>query len=117
MKFLIVDENKSFREYLRELIVDNNDECMELEDGLNIAAAFRKYKPDWLLIDLQMQKQNGFRLAEMMISEFRDASIALLSDFNDERLRIRAEQIGAKAFIVKENLCDLFKINIERKEQ
>lgn len=106
MRCLVVDENKSFRNYIKELIILNNNECMELDDGINLNSVYREYRPGWVLIDLQMEKMNGFKAAEKLIEEFPEACIALVSDFYDERLRNKAEKIGAAAFIPKENLTE-----------
>ena len=109
MKFLLFYENKLFISYLKELIKNNNDEFVVLNEDSNICLAYKKYVPDWILIDLYFKNNNGFKAAEILKSEFPEANIALLSDFNDERLKRKSYEIGA-VFIPKENLFEFYKI-------
>ncbi len=105
-----MDENKLFRSYLRKTITGINDECIELDNGADINSVYQQYQPDWILIDLFLKNENGFKLAEKLKSECPGTNIALLSDINDERLRLKAKQVGAAAFIVKENLFECYNI-------
>jgi two-component system, NarL family, response regulator DegU len=107
MKFLIVDDNKQFRAYVRELILTKEDECRELDDGLNVNAVYKEFSPDWVLLDIRMKKMDGFTAAEQLKKNFPDARFAMVSDYADERFRTRAAKLGAAAFIAKENLFEL----------
>ena len=109
MKFLLYYENKLFINYLKELIKNNNDEFVDLNDDTNICSAYKMYKPNWILIDLQLKKNNGFDVAELLKSEFPEANIALLSDFRDKRLKVKSNEIGA-VLIPKENLFNFYNI-------
>lgn len=109
MKFFLFYENKLFMSYLKELITSNRDECVELNDEANFYSLYRDYKPDWILIDIPLKNNNGFKLAEILKRDFPEVNIALLSDFNDERLRIKSEEIGA-VFIPKEKTFEFYQL-------
>jgi DNA-binding NarL/FixJ family response regulator len=109
LKFLFVYENKLFMSFLKKLIDNNKDECIELSDSSNIYLIYRNHRPDWVLIDLQLKNNNGFKVAEILKSEFPEAKIALLSDFGDERLKVKSDEIGA-VFIPKEQIINFYEI-------
>lgn len=110
MKFLLIDDNGYCGKYLRSLITNNGDEYIEIENNDDLCSAYLKYKPDWLLIDIQMKERNGFNIIEKIKYKLPEAAIAVLSDFYDERLRLNAEKVGASVFIAKENLFDFYSI-------
>jgi len=109
-RFLVVDENKDFRTYLRDMITDNNDQYLELTDALKLNSFYKKYIPDFVVIDLQMKQINGFKAAKKLIDEFPRAKVIILSGFDDERLRAKAEETAGTIFISKENLFEFYKL-------
>ena len=64
MRFLIVEENKDFREYLKELINNHGDECIDLKKGMSLNTDYRNYLPDLVVIDLHLKNMSGFKAAE-----------------------------------------------------
>ncbi|MGD8782324.1 MAG: response regulator transcription factor [Ignavibacteria bacterium] len=114
MKFLIVDDNEDFRSYIRESIETKDDNCVELDDGLNVNSVYREFKPDWVLLDIMMKKVDGLTAAKRLKEEFPEARFAIVSDFSDKLFREAAIKLGASAFIPKENIFYLTEI-IHRK--
>lgn len=110
MKFLIVDDNKIFSTYLREFITKESDQCIELEDGQNVNSVYNEFKPDWVVLDIMMKNANGFKVAEKLKEEFPNARFVIVSDYPDAMFRKKAEELGAAAFISKEDLFELNKI-------
>jgi DNA-binding NarL/FixJ family response regulator len=110
MRFLLVEENKDFREYLKELISNHGDECIDLKEGISLNKDYRDYLPDLVVIDLEMKNISGFKAAKELLSEFPDARIAFLTNFEDELLHKAAESIGVKTVIPKESLYEFYDI-------
>ena len=110
MKFLIVDDNEQFRSYLKELVVKKGDEFRELDDGLEVNSVYAEFKPDLVLLDIQMKKMNGLVAGELLKSSFPDARFIIVSNFFDKRFCRIAKSIGAEALISKENLEELYKL-------
>ena len=117
MKFIILVENVNLSEYIKKLIIKNNDECIAAESINDLISAIDTIKPDWLFIDLQWTKENAFKLTEKIRIKHPDTNIALLSDVNDEKLRLKAEKVGASVLIPKENLYDFYKIILNKNHQ
>jgi DNA-binding NarL/FixJ family response regulator len=114
MRFLVVDENKDFRTYLKEMITAHNDEYLELTDASELKSEYRKSIPDYVVIDLEMKQVSGFRAAKELLDEFPKARVIMLSGFYDERVRLKAEELTAAIFISKENLFEFYKIINEK---
>ncbi|MHB9057099.1 MAG: response regulator [Paludibacteraceae bacterium] len=110
MKFLILVENPGFRKFIKKIITANNDECIQTENSTHLKSALKKYQPDWIVIDINLKKENAFQVAGEIRHEYPAVKIALLSDFDDARLRIKAKEAGAVAFISKGNLTEFYKI-------
>lgn len=110
MKYLVVDDNDEFREYLCKYIVTQNDECIELDDGLNVKTVFESFNPDWVLMDLQMKSIHGFEAAKDLIEKYPEAKLIFVSNYTDKHFQKKAQFVGAVALISKENLEEVYKI-------
>lgn len=108
MRFLIVEENKDFREYLRELIISQGDECIDLKEGTSLNIGYNNYLPDLVVIDLEMKSISGFKAAKELLNEFPYARIAFLTNFEDELLHEKAKSIGVKKVIPKGLLYEFY---------
>jgi DNA-binding NarL/FixJ family response regulator len=110
MRFLFIDDNTMFRSFLREFIIKEGDEFMELIDGLNLNNAYREFQPDWVLLDIPYKNGNGIKAARLLKEEFPLARLIFVTDYTDQRFRKEAAKTGATAFIPKENLFELHNI-------
>jgi len=108
MRFLFVEENKDFREYLKELISNHGDECIDLKEVINLNEDYRHFMPDIVVIDLEMKNMSGFKAAKELLNKFPDARIVFLTNFEDELLHEAAESIGVKTVIPKELLYEFY---------
>jgi two-component system, OmpR family, response regulator MprA len=83
MKILIVDENPEMRQMIRRFIHDIADEIEECADGEKILAAFESFRPDWILLDIEMKKLGGFKIAKRIKQLSSGAAIIFLRSFDD----------------------------------
>lgn len=109
MKFLLLNENEIFGNYIKALISSHSDECIEVKDFADLNFHYKNNFPDMTLIDLNLKKVNAFVLASNLKKEFPKAKIALLADYEDKTLHKKSDQIGVDAFIPKENLFEIYK--------
>lgn len=110
MKFLIVEEISGLSVYLKELITANKDSCYLIDSNEELISAYLKHQPDYVIIDIDLRKMNGFVLAEKLSEEFLNSKIIFISDFDDIRLQKRADKINSSIFIPKENLHKIYEI-------
>ena len=107
MKILIVDDNEKVRLLLRDYLPVSADEIFECTDGSQACSFFKKYQPDWVLMDWEMPNVNGITAIREIIAEFPKANICMVTAFDDEDIRTEALAAGASGFVLKDNLFEL----------
>ena len=107
MKVLIVDDNESVRELVRDYLPASVREIYECEDGGEAFALYQKHLPDWVLMDWEMPNTNGITAIREIIGEFPEANICMVTAFDDDEIRTEAFQAGASGFVLKDNLFQL----------
>ncbi len=112
MSFLIVDDNHVMRRTIRRVIGEFASEIFECSDGSEALSAYRKHRPDLVLMDVEMQKTDGLTATREICATFSNAKIVIVTKHGDEQMREAARKAGAFGFVVKENLLDLRRILI-----
>ncbi|HZS04724.1 MAG TPA: response regulator transcription factor [Blastocatellia bacterium] len=107
MNILIVEDNSLMREIIREMVSEFADVITECEDGDEAFAAYQTNLPNWVLMDLQMRRVDGFTASREIRSSYPNANICIVTDYGDARTRTLAAEAGATAFVLKENLEEL----------
>ncbi len=110
IKVLIVDDNPEMRRILYHFIHPICDDIYECGDGMEALEYYRKYDPDWVLMDWQMEHMDGIAATKSIIEQFPNAHICMITSFDDEDLRAEAVKAGASDFVLKEDLISLRKI-------
>lgn len=100
-KGLIVDDAAVMRMRLRDIIATKYDVVAEAENGVQALEQYRKYKPDFVTMDISMAEMNGMEALESLLSEFPDASIVMVSAVGQKKQVFEALGKGAKDFIIK----------------
>ena len=65
-KVMVVDDDKDFLEELKEIIISNGYETIAINDSTTVLNIAYKEKPDVILLDLKMDKMNGFRIVQRL---------------------------------------------------
>jgi two-component system, NarL family, response regulator DegU len=112
MKLLIVDDNISMRDFIKMTFKDAFTEIFECNDGLYSFDIYKKNKPDWVFMDIKMEKVDGIEATENIISKYPLAKILILTDYDNNKLKQKALKAGATAYVTKENLMSIFNIII-----
>lgn len=107
MNILIVEDNALMRAMIRETISEFADVITECQDGDEAFAAYQTDLPQWVLMDIQMPRVDGFTASRQIKSSYPNAHICIVTDYSDARMRRAAEEVGATAFVLKENLEEL----------
>ena len=117
MNVLIVEDNSLMRAMMRETVSEFADVITECGDGAEACSLYKKYRPDWVLMDWQMPKMDGITATREIIGEFPKANICLVTAFDNEAIRAEARQAGASRFVLKDNLFELEAILHRRFEE
>jgi DNA-binding NarL/FixJ family response regulator len=107
IRILVVDDHPLFRSGIASLLATQPDMSLvaEASNGREAMEKFRAYRPDIMLLDLQMPEMNGLDALRAICGEFPDARIIVLTTYVGDVQILRAMQVGARAYLLK-NLLD-----------
>jgi len=105
MKIIIVDDDKIVESSLKT-ILEASGEISVVATGNNGRQAVELYKahmPDIALLDIQMPEMTGLSAAAEILEIYPSAKILFLTTFADNEYIIRALNMGAKGYILKQD--------------
>lgn len=104
MKILIVDDDSLVALSLKTILEAKGLEICALgNSGEQAVALYKQHKPDILLMDIRMENMTGLEAAEIILSEDKAAKILFLTTFSDDEYILKALDIGAKGYILKQD--------------
>lgn len=105
-KFLIIEDNRIFRQSLRESLEISfpGSVIMEATNGVEALERIEGFFPDIILMDLRLPGESGLRLTQKIKSLYPDMTIFVLTNYNEPECREAAFRYGADRFIPKESL-------------
>lgn len=105
MKLLLVDDDKLVCSSLK-IILSSDSDIQVLGTGYNGKEGVELYnelKPDVLLMDIRMDVMTGLEAGEEILKIHKDAKILYLTTFLDDDYIIKALNIGAKGYMLKQD--------------
>ncbi len=102
-KIIIVDDHDIFRDGIKSLLIMENlaDVIAEASNGKIFVDLLESYKPDLVLMDIDMPVMNGVEATKKAIEKFPDLNILVLTMFGDEKYYYQMIEAGAKGFLLK----------------
>ena len=102
VRVLVVDDLAFMRDAIRDILEDAGLVVSgEAENGSSGIEAYRRLKPDVVLMDITMPVMDGLRALRQIRREDPDAAIVMCSALGQQEYIIGAIQLGARDFIVK----------------
>jgi two-component system phosphate regulon response regulator OmpR len=99
-RLLIVDDDPSVREMLREYLVGHGFEVAEAGSGAQMREQFERELPDAVLLDVRLPGDDGLVLARYL-REHYDVGIIMVTASGDVVDRVVGLEIGADDYIAK----------------
>ncbi|MGN8647390.1 response regulator [Gracilibacillus sp. HCP3S3_G5_1] len=101
---VLIDDHKLFREGVKRIL--------ELESGFNVLAEgddgsmatelVKKFKPDVVLMDINMPGVNGVEATAELLERYPGVKVIILSIHDDENYVTHALKSGAQGYLLKE---------------
>jgi DNA-binding NarL/FixJ family response regulator len=113
MTILIAQDNRRMRESIKRAIltrIPDHHTVHEVDDGGAAIELFERERPDWVLMDIQMEPVDGLSASRTILAAHPDAKIIILTNYDDAGYRRAAKELGTRAFILKEHLADILVI-------
>ncbi len=127
IKVLIVDDIEETRKNLRKVLSfeERFDVVGEAENGFQAIDMACKYKPDIILMDINMPDLDGIQATERINSKCPNASVIVTSVQGENEYLKRAMLAGAKEYLIKpfspdeinQTIINVFERNKQRTSQ
>lgn len=100
MRVLVIDDDESISEFVDWVLTDEGHQVTRADNGAVGLSRLKEADPDVILLDMRMPVMDGWRFAEAYRSgDYRPVPIVVLTAAHDAR--VRAEEIGADAYLGK----------------
>jgi len=100
-KILVIDDEKSIRNTLSEILTAEDHEVLAAEDGPTGLELYGGNKLDVVLCDIKMQEMDGMEVLEKMLEQPRDVPVIMISGHGDIEIAVEAIKKGAFDFLEK----------------
>ncbi|MED3720970.1 response regulator transcription factor [Geobacillus stearothermophilus] len=107
-RIAIIDDHQLFREGIKRILEFEGDfeVVAEGSDGSEALSIVETYRPDLVLMDINMPDINGVEATKQLIEAYPDTKVVVLSIHDDEHYVMRALQTGATGYLLKEMDAD-----------
>jgi two-component system nitrate/nitrite response regulator NarL len=102
-RILLVDDHVLFRKGMSRLIDSQPDleVVAEAEDGFQAVQYARRFKPDLILMDIHMPECDGHEATRLIVNDWPEAQIVMLTVSDDDQDLFTAVRNGAIGYLVK----------------
>ena len=100
---LIVDDSITIRKVTTRFLERNNFKATTAKDGVDAVQKLQEFKPDLILLDIEMPRMDGYELATHVRNSARlkDVPIIMITSRTGEKHRKRALDIGVQMYLGK----------------
>jgi two-component system chemotaxis response regulator CheY len=100
-KVMIADDSLFIRNKLAKLLVQHGYETVLVSDGVEAVRVYRETKPDVVLMDITMPRQNGLEALTDILKFDPRARVIMLTALDHKSVAATAIVFGAKDFLAK----------------
>src|SRR4030042_1445108 len=101
MNILIVDDDRSIRFALKELLIKNEFKVFESGSGEDALNEIKNSFIQIVLVDYQLPGMNGFDLLKKIKTEYEHIEIIFITAYGNENIAINAIKNGAFDYVAK----------------
>ena len=103
-RFMIVEDNKRFREILKQFLTPYGSVVCESANGADAVLRYEECQPDFVLMDIRMDVLDGITATRIIKQRHPDAQVIIVSECDESDFGAKALQAGAIGFVAKGNL-------------
>lgn len=109
IRILIADDHSMVREGLKQLIELEDDIIVVAQAGTGNEAIekIQQYKPDVVLLDINMPNMNGLEVLEYLRNNDIEVNVLILTIHNEIEYLYKAVEIGVKGYVLKDSESDV----------
>ena len=105
MNIVVIDDDRLVALSLKTILeaAGGINVCDMGNSGSQAIELYRTHKPDVMLMDIRMEGMTGIEAGEQILKEFPDARLLYLTTFSDDEYIMKALNMGAKGYILKQD--------------
>lgn len=105
-KILIVEDNRSFRQFFKENLHSRFPSVgiLEAADGEKVMQIVEAESPDLVFMDIQLPGENGLSLTQKIKARYPSIIVVVITTYDIPEYREAAFQYGANRFLPKDAL-------------
>lgn len=109
IRILIADDHSMVREGLKQLVELEDDIIVVAQAGTGSEAIEKiiEYKPDVVLLDINMPEMNGLEVLSYLRQNDIKANVLILTIHNEVEYLYKAVEIGVKGYVLKDSESDV----------
>ncbi len=107
MTYLLVDDYPAVRRLMRDIINGPTSVFVEAENGAKAVEEYAAHHPDWVVMDIEMPEMDGLQATRAIRSQDPQARIVIVTQNDEEEIRLLAKSAGARAFLPKDDILSL----------
>lgn len=102
-KILLIEDDPFISQLYLDKFSKLNYEIEVVRDGFESLEILKKYKPDFILLDIVMPKMDGFEVLKYIKkdSELKKIPVLMLTNLGNKEDIDKAMSLGAESYIIK----------------
>ena len=100
-KILIVDDEEAARYGLRRALENQDTQVFEAADAAAARAAINEYRPDLMLVDINMPGEDGVSLVRSLSQSRFKPAVIMVTSYGTAKVAVEAMKAGAHDYITK----------------
>jgi DNA-binding NarL/FixJ family response regulator len=102
-KILIADDHRLFNDGMKMMLsVEDNIEIVgQVFTGKDVAHAVNHLNPNVILLDINMPNANGLEVAQVLLKDFANLKIIMLTMYSDKKFVDDCMAMGVQGYILK----------------
>jgi DNA-binding NarL/FixJ family response regulator len=102
-RVIIADDHTLFRQGLKLILEDivTIEVIADVSNGSELIEVTRELKPDLVIMDINMPEVNGIEASRILLQDYPDLKILVVSMYGDEQYYNSVIENGVKGFILK----------------
>ena len=88
-----MDDHAAMRRLIGQVVSDMVSEIEECGDGAEALDANHRCLPDWILMDIEMDRIDGVTATREILLSYPRARVVIVSKYNDDQTREAARKV------------------------
>lgn len=108
IRVAVCDDHEMVREALASVLAhEEGIQVVGVSESIETTRALVDAEtPDVLVVDVRLKEESGLDVARMVVANYPNVRIVVLTSFNSDEALVEAYELGASAFILKTGSAD-----------